>query len=83
MTDETSECLKCFSEISVKAKRCPECGYEPSKEAEIVRQGMMIVGFLLSLTFIGALVGGPMMYIGHKAEENVKEMSPTETPPDR
>jgi len=53
MTD-TAPCTKCNSEISIEARRCPECGYEPS----VSTLGKLFYWiFALPTTLILSLVG--------------------------
>lgn len=82
MSSETAECLKCHSEISVKAEKCPECEYEPRSEGYYSRLFFLIGGLLLTGTIVGAVVGLPMIYIGYKGQKRSENMMPTETPPD-
>jgi hypothetical protein len=61
MSNETGECGKCESEISVTADRCPECGYEPADQgvltgiASLLALGAALIG---GLFLLGAIVAG-------------------------
>jgi len=75
-------CLKCRSEISALAEKCPKCGYDP----RIVEKGVGVfaiaLGMLVSLTIIGALIGIPMIIVGGWFVQNKgSEKRPTNTAP--
>lgn len=48
-TKETGNCEKCDSEISVKADKCPQCGYEPSSSGILggLLSGLSAMAFIL------------------------------------
>jgi len=79
---DTGECGKCTSEISAEATKCPECGYEPKSENSIGRSILMVIGFLLSATLIGAVIGIPLIYLGYKSHKYHQDLKPTNTDPD-
>ena len=72
MTD-TGTCEECFSEISIEAQRCPECGYSPVDDGKLGRKVFTFVGILLSATILGAVIGLPMIliswYVGKKKKQ--------------
>jgi len=75
-------CLKCQTEISALAEKCPQCGYEPSDEGVLIGQVMIVFGVIACLTFVGALVGIPLIIAGAytiKHKESGKR--PTNTAP--
>jgi len=75
-------CLKCQTEISALAEKCPQCGYEPSNEGELVGQVMIVFGVIACLTFIGALVGIPLIIAGaYMIKHTESGKRPTNTAP--
>jgi RNA polymerase subunit RPABC4/transcription elongation factor Spt4 len=53
-TKETGTCVKCDSEISVEADKCPQCGYEPASSGILggLLSGLSAMAFIL----LGGLV---------------------------
>ena len=76
-----SPCLKCAEEISTKATRCPNCGYEPKRGYESEAGIAKLWGFLISLTIVGVIVGIPLWWYGMKCQKKAREMKPTNTEP--
>lgn len=74
---ETAPCKKCTEEISTEAKRCPECGYEPSSHGRWWRQGGMLIGFILTITLVGAIVGIPLMILSWYGNKQADRWTPT------
>jgi len=75
-------CLKCQTEISALAEKCPQCGYEPSDKGELAGQVMIVFGVIACLTFVGAIIGIPLILTGAymiKHKESGKR--PTNTAP--
>jgi hypothetical protein len=79
---ETGTCGKCASEIPVEAERCPERGYEPKTENKTGQTVLMIIGFILTATVIGAIIGVPLIYFSYKARKYAKTQTPTNTEPE-
>jgi len=75
------QCKKCVEEISTDATKCPQCGYEPKTEGYYGRLTMMLVGFALTATIIGALLGLPLLYLGYKSQKKHEDMKPTTESP--
>jgi len=42
----------------------------------------MVIGFLLSATLIGAVIGIPLIYLGYKSHKYHQDLKPTNTDPD-
>lgn len=78
---ETAPCLKCRSEISVEAERCPECSYEPNAEGSRGRWWFKTIGALLTMTVIGAVIGIPMLMIAWLGDRGMKDRKPTTAEP--
>lgn len=74
---ETAACRKCRSEISTEALACPQCGYEPRTQGQTARNIGVLISFLLCLTLVGAIVGGPLLLLIIYAEYKVKARMPT------
>lgn len=75
-------CLKCNESISTEAMRCPECGYEPRNRGKWGRVIGVLVGFVLTMTGIGAIIGLPMLWYLYKAQQRAKERLPTVDEPE-
>jgi hypothetical protein len=73
----TEPCLKCETQISPSAKRCPECGYEPGSStlskvllvftlpwALLAGFGVVLAGVGLPLAIVGATEGGGVDFLG-------------------
>lgn len=78
---DTAPCVKCQSEISTAAERCPQCGYDPASEGRTARKTRMTVGFFLTATIILAPIGLPMAYINWKRERKASQRGPTDPAP--
>lgn len=82
MIDEEKPCLKCQTEISALAERCPYCGYEPGDKGELISKIIIGFGILISFTGIGMVIGIPLIIAGliiNKKRETGKR--PTNTAP--
>jgi len=77
---ETDPCLKCRSEISTEAERCPECGYDPSAQDNRGRW-LIPIGALLTMTVVGAIIGIPMILLGWLGKRAAAGQKPTTAEP--
>lgn len=59
-------CSECREEVAPGVKRCPNCGYHPSKEGYWTLAVIQIIGLLFTVTVIGAIVGVPIQYWSYK-----------------
>lgn len=59
----TITCARCEESLSGNPKKCPECGYHPDKQLKILNFAGFFLGIIVSLSFIGAIVGIPVTII--------------------
>lgn len=60
--DETAPCRNCGQAVATDATYCRHCGYTP-RDLGVVAIGLMILGFILTASLIGAVVGIPMQLL--------------------
>lgn len=60
----TTICARCEASHTGSPKKCTECGYHPEKQLKLINGAAVVVGLLVSLTFIGAIIGIPVMIVG-------------------
>jgi RNA polymerase subunit RPABC4/transcription elongation factor Spt4 len=60
--EETAPCRECGREVAADATYCRHCGYTP-RDWGLVAIGLQILGFLLTASFVGAVVGIPMQLL--------------------
>lgn len=61
---DEAPCARCGEVIDYDVTECPECGNRPISKAKWSCIGLMVGGFLISLTGIGAVIGIPMFLLG-------------------
>lgn len=60
--DETGPCERCGDPVRLEATYCRHCGHRVP-EWRLVPMALMIVGFCLTASIIGAVVGIPMQVL--------------------
>lgn len=69
---ETGPCRRCGEAVLVEARFCRHCGHTV-REWRIVPVLMMIVGFCLTASIIGAVVGIPMQIVALRLFREARE----------
>jgi hypothetical protein len=87
-SDETTNgadgatCQRCGSSISADAFKCLTCGYCPAKSVRWWGSICLIVGLVLTITFIGAIIGLPLIGYGLMQYYRYEKVYPAHTPPE-
>ncbi|MFC7202855.1 hypothetical protein ACFQJC_04960 [Haloferax namakaokahaiae] len=69
-------CEKCREPIREDAVKCPNCSYEPEKTHRRKSKWYIGIGALISLTFVGAIIGLPLMLVGFIHQRKESKVSP-------
>lgn len=69
---ETGPCASCGGELPVQATYCRHCG-EAVREWQVVPVLLMIVGFCLTASIVGAVVGIPMQILALRLFREARE----------
>lgn len=69
---ETGPCERCGGELSVEATYCHHCGHTV-RRWRLVPALLMIVGFCLTASIVGAVVGVPMQLLALRMVREARE----------
>lgn len=75
MSEKTIQCSKCQMGVPGSAEKCPECGYSAKWEQQKVGYFLIGAGAFITLTFIGAVIGVPMIVLGLKKFYDAQDLT--------